>query len=72
MTLPHIYSHVVIDTQGNIVKRRYYKEINTNRPRLVVDPGLNVVVEGGEPYDPAVRAPSRPTGRSIKDRPPGL
>jgi hypothetical protein len=72
MTLPHIYSHVVVDTQGNIVKRRYYKEINTNRPRIVVDPGLNVVVEGGESYDPTVDVPTRPTGRSIKDRPPGL
>jgi hypothetical protein len=72
MTLPHIYSHNVIDTQGNIVKRLYYKEHETNRPHLIVDASGNVVVEGGESYDPTVVAPTRPSGRSVKDRPPGL
>ncbi len=72
MTLPHIYSHIIIDTQGNIVKRLYYKEIETNRPHLALDSTQGVIVQGGEVYDPTVAAPTRPTGRSVKDRPPGL
>lgn len=72
MTQPHIYSHIVVDTQGNVIKRLYFKEVDANRPHLIVDPAQNVVVQGGESYDPTVVAPVRPTGRSIKDRPPGL
>lgn len=72
MTLPHIYTHNIIDTQGSLVKRLYYKEVEANRPRLVVDASQNVIVEGGVPYDPSVVAPARPAGRSIKERPPGL
>ena len=74
MTLPHIYSHTIVDTQGAVVKRLYYKELDTNRPRLMVDETQNVVVQGGQSYDPAAAAtaPARPVGRSIKERPSGL
>ncbi len=72
MTQPHIYSHIIINTQGNVVKRLYFKEIEANRPHLVVDPTQNVIVQGGEFFDPTIVVPSRPSGRSIKDRPPGL
>ncbi len=72
MTQPHIYSHLIIDTQGNLVKRLYYKELDANRPHLAVDTAHNVVVQGGEFYDPTIVVPTRPPGRSVKDRPPGL
>jgi hypothetical protein len=72
MTLPHIYSHNIIDTQGTLMKRLYYKELDANRPHLVVDETQNVVVQGGQSYDPTVVVPSRPVGRSVKERPPGL
>lgn len=72
MTLPHIYTHNIVDTQGILVKRLYYKEIEANRPHLVVDSSQNVIVQGGESYDPSIVVPTRPAGRSIKDRPPGL
>lgn len=72
MTQPHIYAHMVVNTQGSVVRRVYHKEIDANRPRLVLDTEQNVVVEGGEVYDPAAVAPSKPGGRSVKDRPPGL
>ncbi|MCE9517953.1 MAG: hypothetical protein K8R87_00020 [Verrucomicrobia bacterium] len=72
MTQPHIYAHVIIDTQGSIVKRLYYKEVEANRPHLVLDATQNVIVQGGEYYDPTIVVPTRPPGRSVKDRPPGL
>ena len=72
MAAPHIYAHVSIDSQGKIQKRLYYKEIESNRPRLVVDGTQNIAVSGGEPYDPTVPAVTRPPGRSVKQRPPGL
>ena len=72
MAAPHIYAHVSVDTQGQIVKRVYYKEIQTNRPHLVVDSTQNIAVQGGESYDPSVPIATRPQGRSIKQKPPGL
>jgi hypothetical protein len=72
MAAPHIYAHVSIDTQGKLAKREYFKEIDTNRPRLAVDNTQNIAVQGGEPYDPAAPVVTRPAGRSIKQRPPGL
>lgn len=72
MTAPHIYAHIVIDTQGVPVKRLYYKEVETNRPRLIVDVTQEVRVEGGVSYDPTAPPPNRPGGRSVRERPPGL
>lgn len=72
MTQPHIYSHLIIDTQGKIVRRTYHKEIDANRPNLSVDAAQQVIVQGGELYDPTIVVPTRPPGRSVKDRPPGL
>lgn len=74
MAAPHIYAHVTIDTQGRLEKRRYYKEVETNRPKLVVQADQSIDVGGGEPYDPT--APAAGTGkskaRSVSERPPGL
>lgn len=73
MAAPHIYSHVTIDTQGQLVKRRYHKEIRTDRPQLFVQPDGNIGVQGGEPFDPTTEgAEGTPKGRSIGQKPPGL
>lgn len=73
MAAPHIYSHVIIDTQGQLTKRRYYKEIKTNRPALTVQADGSIGVQGGESYDPTTEgAGGAPKGRSIGEKPPGL
>lgn len=72
MAAPHVYAHVCVDTQGKIIKREYFKEVETNRPKLITDASQSVTVQGGQPYDPTVPAVTRPAGRSVKDRPPGL
>ena len=71
MTVPHIYSHCCIDTQGKIVKRLYYKELDNSRPRLTVGAGDVIMVAGGEPYDPTAPPPQN-KARSVGKRPPGL
>jgi len=71
MAVPHIYAHVIIDTQGKLEKRRYFKELETNRPKLVVQNDQSIDVQGGESYDPAAVA-AKPKARSVAQRPPGL
>ncbi len=72
MVVPHIYSHVCVDTQGKVIKRTYYKEVETNRPKLIAEAGNTISVDGGVPYDPTAPTETRPKGRSIGDKPPGL
>lgn len=73
MAAPHIYSHTTLDTSGQVSKRSYHKEVATNRPQLIVGPDQEVVVQGGEVYDPAAAAaPAAAKGRSVRDKPPGL
>lgn len=73
MAAPHIYAHVSIDTQGHIMKRLYHREILSNRPQLSSLADQTITVQGGEPYDPT-EAPveTKPQGRSVGQRPPGL
>lgn len=74
MAVPHIYSHVVVDTQGKIYKRNYFKEVKENRPSMTMLPDNNIGVVGGVPFDPNAPAqdPTKPQGRSIGEKPPGL
>jgi len=71
MVAPHIYAHVGMDAQGQVFKRLYHREIQSNRPQLAVLSDQSVGVSGGEPYDPvaASAAPPRPAGRSVAARP---
>ncbi|MEI6536939.1 MAG: hypothetical protein WCN98_16460, partial [Verrucomicrobiaceae bacterium] len=73
MAAPHIYSHVSVDTQGRIMKRLYYREIQGDRPQLSSLDNQSITVQGGQPYDPAAApADAKPQGRSVGQRPPGL
>lgn len=73
MAAPHIYAHATIDTNGQVVKRLYYKEVATNRPKLVAQADQEIGVIGGEVYDPvAAAAPPKAKGRSVRQKPPGL
>ena len=72
MAAPHIYSHVIVDTQGRIAKREYFQEIQTDRPQLTVAANDTIAVRGGSPYDPAAKPPEKLKGRSIGQKPPGL
>ena len=71
MVSPHIYSHVCVDTQGQVVKRLYFKEVSGNRPRLTVAAGDAIVAQGGEAFDPNAPLP-KSNAKSVGKRPPGL
>lgn len=74
MAVPQTYAHVTIDTQGQVVKRLYFREVKGNRPQLFVQEDQSIGVQGGEPYDPVAAAAGAgaPKGRSIGTKPPGL
>ncbi len=73
MAVPHIYSHVTVNTQGKILKRLYYREVAGNRPQLSSLADQSITVQGGEPYDPtAAPVNTKPQGHSVGQRPPGL
>lgn len=74
MAVPHVYAHVVVDTQGAIYRRNYYREVKEDRPQMIVQADGNIGVSGGVPFDPSAPAqdPTKPQGRSIGETPPGL
>jgi hypothetical protein len=73
MAAPHIYAHIGIDTQGEVFKRLYFREVDANRPALAVLADQTIGVNGGAPYDPTTTTENpRPPGRSVKDKPPGF
>ncbi len=74
MTLPHVYVHVTMDTQGKLGTPAYYKDDKTTRPQLVTQADQRSIgVSGGVVLDPNGQDPAAaPKGRSVSDRPPGL
>jgi hypothetical protein len=73
MAAPHIYAHIGIDTQGVVFRRLYYREMDSNRPALNVQSDRSIGVTGGVVYEPPTGTENtRPAGRSVKERPPGL
>ncbi len=73
MAVPHIYSHVTVDTQGKILKRLYHREVAGDRPQLSLLADQSITVQGGQPYDPtAAPLDTKPQGRSVGQRPPGF
>lgn len=71
MAQPTIFCHTVVNPDGSIRRRAYYKDIEGSRPTLVMtSAGAEVV--GGEFFDPA-KAPEPNKGiRKSSERPKGL
>lgn len=70
---PNIYAHCIVEPDGTLKKRSYYREESGNRPHMTQDGQGNVAVAGGVLFDPS-KAPvteSKPS-RNVSDRPPGL
>jgi len=65
---PHVYCHAVVNPDGKIHQRTYYKDPEGNRPELMMNSaGANVV--GGEPFDPSAPPPKKKTLRKASERP---
>ena len=70
---PHIYCHAIVNPDGKIHRRNYYRDDEGNRPTLVMGGASGAQVYGGVPFDPA--APPVDTGKPLRkasERPPGL
>lgn len=73
LTTPKLFAHCVVGPDGELVSRRYYRELENNRPALV-SRGNEISVAGGVLFDPnAAAAEGSGKGtRSVSQRPPGL
>ena len=68
---PHIFCHAVVNPDGKIQQRNYYRDTDGNRPSLVMtDKGARV--QGGEGFDPGAPPPKRKAMRKTSERPQAL
>lgn len=68
---PHIFCHAVVNPDGKISKRNYYRDTDGNRPSMVMtQTGAQVV--GGEFFDPTAPPPKKKAMRKASDRPKDL
>lgn len=73
LSMPKVYTHVVIKPDGTLFKRAYYREQGSSRPQLGASANGEVKIIGGEYFDPAAPPPKpKAGGRSASERPPGL
>ncbi|MFZ2280651.1 MAG: hypothetical protein WAW39_22825 [Prosthecobacter sp.] len=68
LAMPHVFCHVVVNPDGKVHQRTYYKDPEGNRPTLIMTQGGAQVV-GGAPFDPGAPAPPRKALRKASERP---
>lgn len=67
---PQLFCHAVIAPDGTLKHRTYYKDVEGNRPSLVMT-GSGGQIMGGQPFDPAAPPPTKKM-RKASERPAGL
>jgi len=70
MARPQVFCHAVVAPDGTLKRRTYYKDVEGNRPSLVVTSAGGQII-GGVPFDPAAPPPSKKM-RKASERPTGL
>lgn len=70
MARPQLFCHAVVSPDGTLKQRTYYKDVEGNRPSLVVTAGGGQII-GGQPFDPAAPPPAKKM-RKASERPAGL
>jgi hypothetical protein len=71
MAQPRTFCHVIVNPDGKVFRRSYYRDQEGNRPSLLMMPdGAQVV--GGQYFDPSAPPPETKPLRKASDRPPGL
>ncbi len=71
MAQPYVFCHVVVNPDGKVHHRSYYRDQEGNRPSLLMTPAGGQVV-GGEYFDPAAPPPAQKPMRKASEKPPGL
>ncbi len=65
---PHVFCHAVVNPDGKIHKRTYYKDPEGNRPEMVMT-NSGATVTGGEIFDPSAPPPKKKVLRKASERP---
>ncbi len=68
---PRIFCHAIVNPDGKIYKRTYYRDTEGNRPSLLMT-AAGAQISGGELFDPAAPPPKSKPMRKASERPPGL
>ena len=68
---PRIFCHAIVNPDGKIYKRTYYRDSEGNRPSLLMT-NDGALVTGGEVFDPGAPPPKGKPLRKASERPPGL
>jgi len=68
---PHIYCHAIVNPDGKVFKRSYYRDDDGSRPSLLMAGGSGQVI-GGVFFDPSAPPPVKKKLRKASERPPGL
>lgn len=68
---PHIYCHAIVNPDGKLQRRNYYRHTEGNRPTLVMTRD-GAQVAGAEYFDPTAPPTDAKPLRKASERPPGL
>lgn len=68
LAMPHVFCHVIVNPDGKVRQRNYYRDPEGDRPSLVMTQGGAQVV-GGESFDPSAPPPKKKALRKASDRP---
>ena len=71
LTTPTMWSHCVVNTDGNLVSRQYHERGSQGDPQLLTFGDGTVRVGNSIPYDPKAAAEQKAKVRKATDRPPG-
>lgn len=72
MTNREVYTYAVIQPDGKPKSIQYLKDTPPNHPMLFLTSNNEVVLKGGQAFDPTAKSAEPTKGRSISERPPGL
>lgn len=72
MTNRETYTYAIIQPDGKPKSVQYIKDFPESHPQLFLSANNDVVLRGGQVFDPNAPKPEAPKARSISERPPGL
>ena len=72
MAQAHIFAHATIDPTGKITRLTYYGDESGSRPVMQQDEKGQVVIAGGQRFDPAAAGNAARKIKPVSAKPPGL
>ena len=74
MAQQDVFAYAIVAPDGKLKKMAYYRQKGSDRPMMQQGSKGNIMITGGEYFDPSAPPPARPKvgGRNIDEKPPGL